>query len=123
MDTRWDATGEAGAALAHVVEGFGAPVLGRPDMLEGLLKDDVPHLPREVAMLTEAARFGVADQLGDRVQQGVAPAAAIAMVANEMTSRTAVDAAGAQWAASAFAGVIGYQAAGLPPTTVGPVPV
>jgi len=85
MEQMWDAGGEAGAALAHVVEGFGVPVLGRPDMLEGLLKDDVPQLPREVAMLTEAARFGVADQLAERIQQGVAANAAIAMVANEMT--------------------------------------
>jgi hypothetical protein len=114
MDQMWDAGGEAGAALAHVVEGFGVPVLARPDMLEGLLKDDVPQLPREVAMLTEAARFGVADQLADRVQQGVAANAAVAMVANEMTSRTAVDAAGALWAAGVFARVIGYQVAGPP---------
>lgn len=132
MDQTWDAGGEAGAALAHVVEGFGAPVLGRPDMLEGLLKDDVPHLPREVAMLTEAARYGVADQLADRVQQGVAAQSAVAMVANEMTSRTAVDSAGALWAAGAFARVIGYPVAGPPiapaasPTqqrTVPPTPV
>jgi hypothetical protein len=40
--------------------------------------------------------------------------AAVAMVANEMTSRTAVDAAGALWAASASARVIGYQAADSP---------
>jgi hypothetical protein len=119
MDQIWDAGGEAGGALAHVVEGFGAPVLGRPDMLEGLLKDDVPQLPREVAMLTEAARFGVADQLADRVQQGVAAQAAIAMVATEMTSRTAVDASGALWAAGVFARVIGYQVAGPP---IAPVP-
>ncbi|HWF82900.1 MAG TPA: hypothetical protein VN695_20165 [Streptosporangiaceae bacterium] len=114
MSQIWDAGGEAGAALTHVVEGFGVPVLGRPDMLEGLLKDDVPQLPREVAMLTEAARFGVADQLADRVQQGVAAQSAVAMVANEMTSRTAVDATGALWAAGAFARVIGYQVAGPP---------
>ncbi|HYK33838.1 MAG TPA: hypothetical protein VEV63_17835 [Streptosporangiaceae bacterium] len=112
MEQMWDAGGEAGAALAHVVEGFGVPVLGRPDMLEGLLKDDVPQLPREVAMLTEAARFGVADQLAERIQQGVAANAAIAMVANEMTSRTAVDAAGALWAAGVFARVVGYQVTG-----------
>jgi hypothetical protein len=114
MDQIWDVGGEAGGALAHVVEGFGAPVLGRPDMLEGLLKDDVPQLPREVAMLTEAARFGVADQLADRVQQGAAAQAAIAMVAAEMTSRTAVDASGALWAAGVFAKVIGYQVTGPP---------
>lgn len=70
-------------------------------------------------MLTEAARFGVADQLADRVQQGAAAEAAIAMVANEMTSRTAVDAAGALWAAGEFARVIGYQVAGPP---IAPVP-
>ena len=114
MDQMWDAGGEAGGALAGVVEGFGVPVLGRPDMLEGLLKDDVPQLPREVAMLTEAARYGVADHLADRLQQGVAAEAAVAMVANEMTSRTAVDAAGALWAAGVFARVIGYQVAGPP---------
>src|SRR5215472_13217080 len=130
MDQMWDAGGEAGGALAAVVEGFGVPVLGRPDMLEGLLKDDVPQLPREVAMLTEAARYGVADQLADRVQQGVAAEAAVAMVANEMTSRTAVDAAGARWAAGVFARAIGFQVAGPPPApglrpqeTVPPTPV
>jgi len=119
MDQIWDAGGEAAAALANVVEGFGMPVLGRPDMLEGLLKDDVPQLPREVAMLTEAARFGVADQLADRVHQGVAAQAAVAMLASDMTSRTAVDANGALWAAGVFARVIGYQAAG-PPITPAP---
>ena len=121
MDQKWDAGGEAGAALAHVVEGFGVPVLGRHDMLEGLLRDDVPQLPREVAMLTEAARYGIADQLADRVQQGVAADAAVAMVANEMTSRTAVDAAGALWAAGAFARVIGYAVTG-PPLAPAPDP-
>jgi hypothetical protein len=119
MDQMWDAGGEAADALAHVVEGFGVPVLGRPDMLEGLLKDDVPHLPREVAMLTEAARFGVADQLADRVHQGVAAQAAVAMLASDMTSRTAVDATGALWAAGVFARVIGYQVGGQ---QIAPVP-
>lgn len=130
MHQMWDTAGEAGAALKAVVEGFGVPVLGRPDMLEGLLKDDVPQLPREVAMLTEAARYGLADQLADRVQQGVAAEAAVAMVANEMTSRTAVDAAGALWAAGVIARVIGYQVADPPPApslqsqeTVLPTPV
>ncbi|HET7012761.1 MAG TPA: hypothetical protein VFI65_02550 [Streptosporangiaceae bacterium] len=109
MNQTWDAGGEASAALLHVVEGFGTPVLGRPDMLEGLLADDVPQLPREIAMLTEAARQGVADLIAQRVSHGVAPQAAVAMVANDLTSRTAVDAAGALWAASVFA-----RAAGLP---------
>lgn len=109
MNQAWDADGAASASLLHVVEGFGPPVLGRADMLEGLLADDVPQLPREIAMLTEAARFGVADLLTQRVRQGVAPIAAVGMVASEMTSRTAVDAAGALWAAGVFA-----RAAGLP---------
>ncbi len=109
MNQNWDAGGDASAALLHVVEGFGPPVLGRPDMLEGLLADDVPQLTREIAMLTAAARFGVADQISERVRQGVASQAAVAMVANDLTSRTAVDAAGALWAASVFA-----RAAGLP---------
>jgi hypothetical protein len=115
MNQTWDAGGEASAALLHVVEGFGSPVLGRADMLEGLLADDVPQLPREIAMLTEAARFGVASLLSERVQQGVEPQAAVAMVANEMTSRTAVDAAGALWAADVFARATGLPAG--PPAT------
>ncbi|HXS66605.1 MAG TPA: hypothetical protein VN767_27430 [Streptosporangiaceae bacterium] len=124
MNQAWDAGGEAGAALLHVVEGFGTPVLGRPDMLEGLLADDVPQLPREVAMLTEAARHGVADLIAERVSHGVAPQAAVAMVANDLTSRTAVDAAGALWAASMFARAAGLPvggAAGTPPGAGPPV--
>lgn len=118
MNQTWDAGGDASAALLHVVDGFGPPVLGRPDMLEGLLADDVPQLPREIAMLTAAAKYGVADLLAERVRQGVAPQAAIAMVANDMTSRTAVDAAGAQWAASVFARATGLTAGGPPVTAV-----
>jgi hypothetical protein len=114
MNQTWDAGGDASAALLHVVEGFGPPVLGRPDMLEGLLADDVPQLPREIAMLTAAARYGVADLLSERVRQGIAPQAAIAMVANDMTSRTAVDAAGAQWAAGVFARATGLSVGGPP---------
>lgn len=114
MNQTWDATGDANAALLHVVEGFGPPVLGRPDMLEGLLADDVPQLPREIAMLTAAARYGVADLISERIRQGVAPQAAVAMVANDMTSRTAVDAAGAQWAAGVFARAAGLATGGPP---------
>jgi hypothetical protein len=114
MNQTWDAGGDASAALLHVVEGFGPPVLGRPDMLEGLLADDVPQLPREIAMLTEAARHGVASLIADRVQQGVAPQAAVAMAASDLTSRTAVDAAGALWAASVFARAAGLPAGGPP---------
>lgn len=109
MNQTWDAGGDASAALLHVVGGFGPPILGRPDMLEGLLADDIPQLTREIAMLTAAARFGMADQISERVRQGMAPQAAAAVVAGDMASRTAVDSAGALWAAGVFA-----RAAGLP---------
>ena len=114
MNQNWDAGGDASAALLHVVEGFGPPVLGRADMLEGLLADDVPQLTREIAMLTAAARYGVADQIAERVKQGVAPQAAVAMVASDLTARTAVDSAGALWAASVFARATGLPVGGPP---------
>lgn len=121
MDQVWDPRGEADVALTRVVEGFGPQVLGRADMLEGLLHDDVPQLPREVALLTAAARSGVADLLAERVQQGISPQAAVSMAAAEMTARTAVDASGAPWAAGVFARVLGYPVPGpaipaAPPT-------
>jgi hypothetical protein len=108
MDQVWDPAGEAGSALARVVEGFGPQVLGRADMLDGLLQDDIPQLPREAALLTAAARAGVAELLAERVGQGISPQAAVSMAATEMTARTAVDASGAPWAAGVFARVLGY---------------
>src|SRR5580658_6865014 len=118
MDQGWDAHGEAAAALAQVVQGFGVPVLGQADLLEGLLNDDVPQLPREVAMLTEAARQGVAAALAERMRQGISAQAAVSMVVTDLTSRTAVDAAGARWAATLFARAAGYDIASAGATKV-----
>jgi hypothetical protein len=118
MDQGWDVRGEAAAALAHVVQGFGVPVLGQADLLEGLLNDDVPQLPREVAMLTEAARQGIAAALAERVRQGVSAQAAVSMVVTDLTSRTAVDAVGARWAATLFARAAGYDIASVGATKV-----
>lgn len=109
MAQMWDADGEASAALERLVAGFGQQVLDRPDMLEGLLQDEVPEHPREVALLTAAARSRVATLLAERVSQGISAQSAIAMAAAEMTARTAVDATGAPWAAGAFARVLGHQ--------------
>lgn len=118
MDRVWDARGEAKVALETVVTGFGAAVLGQADMLEGLLQDDIPQLPREVAMLTETARYGVAALLAERVRQGISAPAAVTLVATEMTSRTAVDSTGALWAAGVFANAIGLSSVA---TTAPPV--
>jgi hypothetical protein len=115
MDQVWDPHGEADVALARVVEGFGPQVLGRADMFEGLLQDDIPQLPRAVALLTAASRSGVAELLAERVRQGISPQAAVTMAAADMTARTAVDASGALWAAGVFARVLGYR--GPPPGT------
>jgi hypothetical protein len=112
MDQVGDANGQARAALARVVQGFGAPVLGQADLLEGLLNDDVPQLPRQIALLTEAARCGMAGSLMERIRQGVSTQAAISMVASEVTSRSAMDTAGALWAAEVFADALGYQVPG-----------
>jgi hypothetical protein len=108
MQQTWDPTGEAGAALTRAVEGFGAQVLGRADMLSGLLEDDVPHLPREVALLTAAARSGTFARLTERVQQGILPDQAVSMASSDMATRTAMDASGAQWAVGEFARVLGH---------------
>jgi hypothetical protein len=108
MQQSWDPHGEAGAALTRAVEGFGSQVLGRADMLSGLLEDDVPHLPREVALLTAAARSGTSARLAERVQHGLAPDQAVSMAASDMASRTAMDASGATWAVGEFARVLGH---------------
>jgi hypothetical protein len=118
MDQVQDANGQAEAALGRVVQGFGVPVLSQAEMLEGLLNDDVPQLPRQIAMLTEAARCGMADLLAERVKQGVSAGAAISMVATEVTSKSAMDTAGALWAARAFAAALGY--AGIAADSVPP---
>ncbi len=119
MQQSWDPRGEAGVALARAVEGFGSQVLGTADMLSGLLEDDVPHLPREVALLTAAARSGTSARLTERVQQGISPGQAVSMTAVEMASRTAMDVSGARWAVGEFARVLGYpvQAATIPAPT------
>jgi hypothetical protein len=120
MDQSWDPRGEADAALARIVAGFGPQVLGRADMLEGLLNDDIPQLPREAAMLTAAAQSKVGDLLAERVRHGISPEAAVALVASDMTARTAVDASGAPWAAGVFARALGYQVPGPGTPTVTP---
>jgi len=108
MQQSWDPRGEAGAALMRAVEGFGSQVLGSADMLSGLLEDDVPHLPREVALLTAAARSGTSARLAERVRQGISPDQAVSMAAADMATRTAMDASGAQWAVGEFARVLGH---------------
>src|SRR5260370_37155177 len=108
MDHGWDPRGEAGQALARVVEGFGPQVLGRADMLEGLLQDEIPQLPREADMLTAAARSGVADLLAEPVRQGISPVAAVGMAAAETPARTAADTSGSPWAAWGFARTHGH---------------
>ncbi len=119
MQQSWDPRGEAGVALTRAVEGFGSQVLGSADMLSGLLEDDVPHLPREVALLTAAARSGTSARLTERVQQGISPHQAVSMAASDMATRTAMDASGAQWAVGEFARVLGHpvQAATIPAPT------
>src|SRR6266851_1289382 len=99
MDQVWDPHGEAARALARIAEGFGPQVLGRADMLEGLLQDDLPEQPRETALLVAAARSEIWSVLAERMRQGISPLAAVSMAATEMTARTAVDASGARWAA------------------------
>jgi len=119
MDPAQDANGLAQAALARVVQGFGVPVLGQADLLEGLLNDDVPQLTRQIAMLTEAARSGMAELLAERMKQGISTQAAVSMVAADVTSRSAMDTAGAHWAATAFAAALGYEVVSVPePTSV-----
>ena len=122
MEQVWDPRGEADVALARVVEGFGQQVLGRADMFEGLLHDDIPQLPREIALLTAAARSGVAELLAERVRQGISPQAAVTMAAAEMTARTAVDTSGALWAAGVLARVLGYSQSPVAQPPVAQVP-
>ncbi len=114
MEPEQDANGQAQSALARVVQSFGVPVLGQPDLLEGLLNDDVPQLTRQIAMLTEAARCRMADLLAGRIKEGASAQVAVSIVATEVTSRSAMDTAGALWAAYAFAAALGYAAAGEP---------
>src|ERR1700758_2218481 len=114
MEPEQDANGQAQSALARVAQSFGVAVLGQPELLEGLLQDEVPQLARQVAMLTEAARSRMADLLAGRIKEGASVQVAVSMGATEGTSRSAMDTAGALWAADAFAAALGYARAGQP---------
>ncbi len=109
MSEPWDQRAEARAALLRVVQGFGPSVLGQPDLLEGLLNDELPESPREIAILIEAARRDLATRLAERLRQGISVSAAASMTAAEVTARSAMDAAGARWAAEVFAAALGHQ--------------
>lgn len=106
MSEAWDTEGVAQAALGQAVEGFGPAILGRADLLDGVLRDDAPGLDREITALTAAARLGVPALLADLAGEGLSDAA-LAGVASDLAARGGLDGAGARWAVRAVARALG----------------
>src|SRR3974377_2614841 len=70
---QWGEGDEAQQALRAILSNpaYGCPALSSATIMANLLKDLLPDAPREGSILVAAAEAGVADNLRDRISQGM----------------------------------------------------
>lgn len=106
---QWGEGDEAQQALRAIVSNpvYGVPALSNAPILANLLKDLLPDAPREVSILVAAAEAGVADNLRDRISQGMDLGTASAVVAGSFAASTPFRPEACTWAVSEMAKVLG----------------
>ena len=122
---QWDEGDEAQKALRSIVSNpaYGAAALSSAPMMTNLLKDLLPDAPREVSILIAAAEAGVADNLRDRVSQGMDVGTASAVVAGSFAASTPFRPEACTWAVGEIARALGLSsAASSPPPGPSAVP-
>jgi hypothetical protein len=106
-----DERGEAHEALNSAVVGYGARVLGSPQILGNLVTDLLPDLPRERSLLVAAAEAGVASELSQHVEeQHIDADTAVQLVARGLAERKSIDATASMWVTTEYARALGYSA-------------
>ena len=114
----WDPDGEAGAALRAVVGEFGTKALRDELLMKSGLSDSLPGNShrRERALLEEACRLGVADDIQKRVAGGMVVDGAVQLTAWTVSESSPLDPFGCLWVAREFALVMGYPVTEMPPS-------
>src|SRR5215469_1607538 len=106
---QWGEGDEAQRALRAIVSNpaYGVPALSSATIMANLLKDLLPDAPREVSILVAAAEAGVADNLRDRISQGMDVGTASAVVAGSFAASTPFRPEACTWAVSEIARALG----------------
>jgi Fibronectin type III domain len=105
--SEWQDSGQAPEALAQVLAEHGPAGLSNAQVMAGMLKDLMPNEPRETNVLVQAAEVGLAQTLQERLDQGLAPDAAVAMAAKTLQEQTGLGQDASLWAAGAIGAAIG----------------
>jgi Fibronectin type III domain len=105
--SEWQDSGQAPAALAQVLAEHGSAGLSNAQIMAGMLKDLMPNAPRETNVLVQAAEVGLAQTLQDRLSQGLAPDAAVAMAARTLQEQTGLGQDASLWAAATIGSAMG----------------
>jgi chitodextrinase len=105
--SEWQDSGQAPEALAQVLAEHGPAGLSNAQVMAGMLKDLMPNAPRETNVLVQAAETGLAQTLRERLDQGLAPDAAVAMAAKTLQEQTGLGQDASLWAAATIGGAMG----------------
>ena len=128
----WEHAAEAQAALNAIVTDpdYGVAALSSPRTMSNLLKDLLPHAPRERSILIAAAEAGLADTLRQHVYQGMDTNTAIRLSASSFSSTTPFTPEACIWVTNEIAtalgirrgsdGALGFYAGQRVPTQVAP---
>src|SRR5258705_12373215 len=121
--TMWDVGGDARRALRSIVADpqLGTPVLTDPHVMANLLKDLLPDLPRESALLVAAAQCDLASVLAGHLAQGLDLGTSSRLTAGWFAERMPFTDDACGWVVRALAIALGadpaaYVAATMPDT-------
>lgn len=104
----WDPKGDARRALRISVDDGGPRALSNPRSLDNLLRDLLPDLPRESALIVAAAQLDVANKLTAQITSHVDPETAIRLAADALAQGRPFDPSACRWVVEEFALALGY---------------
>ena len=106
----WDPDGEARSALRRIVDAYGPQALSGAfleNKLDDQLPTDAPTWQR--SLLVAAAESKVADELREKVSQGIDPDAAVRLVARRFADAKALKLPECLWVTAEFARTLDYR--------------
>ena len=106
----WDPNGEARSALRRIVDAYGAQALSGA-FLQNQLNDQLPSdAPTwQKSLLAAAAEAKVADDLREKVTQGIDPDTAVRLVARRFADAKALKLPECLWVTAEFARTLDYR--------------